>query len=52
MSEWASEAAVHAWGSHPDHAAIQRRGRADYYHDYTLFACDSPRIHRFGGDAA
>ena len=47
ISEWSSEAAVHAWGSHPDHAAIQQRGRREYYQDYTLFACDSPRIHRF-----
>jgi heme-degrading monooxygenase HmoA len=47
ISEWASEAAVHAWGSHPDHAAIQRRGRDSYYEDYTLFACNGPRVRRF-----
>lgn len=47
MSEWASEAAVHAWGSHPDHALIQRRGRADYYESYTLFSCNQPREHDF-----
>jgi heme-degrading monooxygenase HmoA len=47
ISEWASEAAVQAWGSHPDHAVIQRRGRDDYYQDYTLFACDRPRTHGF-----
>ncbi|RZK02518.1 MAG: antibiotic biosynthesis monooxygenase [Novosphingobium sp.] len=47
ISEWSSEAAMHAWGSHPDHAAIQQRGRAEYYHDFTLFACDDPRIRRF-----
>ncbi|MEJ5977624.1 antibiotic biosynthesis monooxygenase [Novosphingobium sp. PS1R-30] len=47
ISEWSSEAAMHAWGSHPDHAAIQQRGRAEYYHDFTLFACDAPRIRRF-----
>jgi heme-degrading monooxygenase HmoA len=47
ISEWTSEAAVHAWGTHPDHAVIQGRGRAEYYQDYTLFACDGPRIHRF-----
>ena len=47
ISEWASEAAVHAWGSHAEHAAIQQRGRDEYYETYTLFACDSPRTHRF-----
>jgi heme-degrading monooxygenase HmoA len=47
ISEWASEAAVHAWGSHPEHAAIQRRGRDSYYQDYTLFACDGPGVRRF-----
>ena len=47
ISEWASEAAMHAWGSHPDHAAIQERGRAEYYEDFTLFACDAPRVRRF-----
>ncbi len=47
ISEWSSEAAVQAWGSHADHAKIQRRGRAEYYQDYTLFSCDSPRVHRF-----
>jgi heme-degrading monooxygenase HmoA len=47
LSEWESEAAAHAWGSHPDHAVIQQRGRNAYYEDYTLFACDTPREHRF-----
>jgi len=47
VSEWSSEAAVHAWGSHPEHAVIQLRGRAEYYQDYTLFACNGPRVHRF-----
>lgn len=47
LSEWASEAAVHAWGTHPDHAAIQRRGRDEYYESYSLMACPAPRIHHF-----
>lgn len=50
ISEWASEAAVHAWGSHPEHAAIQQRGRDEYYETYTLFACDSPEVHHFERD--
>ena len=47
ISEWASEAAVHAWGSHGEHAAIQQRGRDEYYADYTLFSCASPRVRSF-----
>jgi heme-degrading monooxygenase HmoA len=47
ISEWSSEAAVHAWGSHPEHATIQQRGRDSYYRDYTLFACSDPQVRRF-----
>ncbi|GAA4045402.1 antibiotic biosynthesis monooxygenase family protein [Parerythrobacter jejuensis] len=47
LSEWASEAAALAWRRHHDHAQVQARGRSDYYSEYTLFACDDPRIHRF-----
>lgn len=47
VSEWSSAAAAHAWGSHPDHAVIQRRGRSDYYQTYTLFTCEEPGVHRF-----
>ena len=47
ISEWASEAAVHAWGRHPEHAAIQQRGRDSYYEEYTLFSCAEPRVRRF-----
>jgi heme-degrading monooxygenase HmoA len=47
LSEWSSEAAAQAWGSHPDHAATQQRGRREYYQDYTLFSCENPRSHRF-----
>ena len=47
MSEWMDEAAARAWGRHAEHHAVRGRGRDGYYADYTLFACDSPRIHRF-----
>ena len=47
LSEWADEAAARAWGDNPEHAAVQARGRAEYYANYTLFACASPRTHRF-----
>jgi heme-degrading monooxygenase HmoA len=47
LSEWADEASARAWGRHGEHAETQRRGRAEYYQDYTLFACVDPRVHRF-----
>jgi heme-degrading monooxygenase HmoA len=47
LSEWADEAAARAWGRVEEHRGVQKKGRAEYYADYTLFACDAPRIHRF-----
>ncbi|MDE2411171.1 MAG: antibiotic biosynthesis monooxygenase [Sphingomonadales bacterium] len=52
LSEWADAEAARAWGSHPDHARIQARGRGRYYADYTLYTCDDPRTHRFESPAA
>jgi heme-degrading monooxygenase HmoA len=47
LSEWADEAAARAWRRVAEHAQVQGRGREAYYEDYTLFACNDPRIHRF-----
>ena len=47
LSEWESEQAARGWAEHPDHRAVQRKGRTDYYEDYTLFACADPRVHHF-----
>ena len=47
LSEWADEAAALAWRRVAEHAAVQGKGRRDYYASYTLFACDNPRIHTF-----
>ncbi len=47
ISEWADEAAARGWGRHAEHHAVQAKGRAEYYEDYTLFACAAPRIHQF-----
>lgn len=47
ISEWASEAAAHAWGSHPEHALIQQRGREAYYEEYASFTCVDPRVSRY-----
>ena len=47
LSEWRDAAAAAAWRAEAEHAAVQQRGRADYYQTYTLFACDTPHISRF-----
>jgi heme-degrading monooxygenase HmoA len=47
LSEWEDEDAALAWRRVAEHAAVQSRGRAEFYQDYTLFGCDNPRIHRF-----
>ena len=52
LSEWESAEAARAWGQQPDHAATQARGRAEYYQDYTLYACDNPRTHAFERNGA
>jgi heme-degrading monooxygenase HmoA len=47
LSEWADAEAARAWGSHPVHALIQAKGRAEYYQDYTLYTAENPRTHRY-----
>ena len=47
ISEWQDEASALGWHKVAEHRAAQRRGRSDYYQEYTLFACADPRIHRF-----
>jgi len=49
ISEWDDEASARAWGQVAEHRTVQRKGRGDYYAEYTLFACPDPRIHRFNG---
>ncbi|MEQ1497647.1 MAG: antibiotic biosynthesis monooxygenase [Novosphingobium sp.] len=47
LSEWADAKAAQAWGSHPDHARTQARGRAEFYESYTLYTAEFPRTHSF-----
>ena len=47
LSEWADAEAALAWRRNAEHAAVQGKGRDEYYQDYTLFTCDEPRTHRF-----
>lgn len=50
LSEWESEEAGQQWRRNIAHTKVQKRGRESYYADYTLFACDSPRVHQFKRD--
>lgn len=47
LSEWTDEAAARAWGREAEHRAAQADGRDRWYEEFTLFACDNPREHRF-----
>lgn len=47
LSEWEDEAAAKAWGSHPEHARVQARGRAEYYECYTLFSCTNAKVRHY-----
>lgn len=47
LSEWASEDAALGWRRQAAHAEVQRRGRTEYYENYTLFAGTPTRLHRF-----
>ncbi len=47
LSEWADEASARAWGREAEHREAQADGRASWYDSYTLFGCDSPRVHTF-----
>jgi heme-degrading monooxygenase HmoA len=47
ISEWADEGAAQQWRRNVEHAAVQAKGRSDYYAEYTLFACPEPRVRTF-----
>ena len=47
ISEWDDEASARAWGRVAEHRLAQADGKERWYAEYTLFACDAPRTHRF-----
>ena len=50
ISEWADAASARGWGQQMEHAAVQGRGREEYYAEYTLFAGAPERVHHFRKD--
>jgi heme-degrading monooxygenase HmoA len=47
IHEWESAEHLRAWRVHPEHVAMQRIGREQYYDEYTIYVMDSPRQSRF-----
>lgn len=47
ISEWETIEDARAWQRNAEHAAVQQRGRAEYYESYTVYSCDQPDARRF-----
>ena len=47
IQEWESLDHLKAWRDHPEHAAVRRRGREEFYQDFTVYICDEPRKYDF-----
>lgn len=47
MSEWETEEDARAWWRNVEHAAVQARGKAEYYESYAVYSCLDPRVRRF-----
>jgi heme-degrading monooxygenase HmoA len=43
IHEWESAEHLRAWREHPEHKKMQAFGRENFYREYTLYVCDSPR---------
>ncbi|SDS49816.1 Heme-degrading monooxygenase HmoA [Pseudomonas sp. Z003-0.4C(8344-21)] len=48
VSYWRSEAAILAWRDHPEHRAIQARGRSQWYSEFSTRVCRIEREYAFG----
>ena len=47
IQEWESPEQLRAWRDYPDHLEARRRGREEFYQDYTIYICDEPRKYEF-----
>jgi heme-degrading monooxygenase HmoA len=47
MTEFETEADARAWGRHPEHVALQAKGRAEYYESYVVYICVDPQVRTF-----
>lgn len=47
IQEWESPEYLRAWRDHPVHVEARRRGREEFYQDFTIYICDEPRKYEF-----
>ena len=47
ISIWDSVEQARAGGAHPEHAAVQARGKAHYYESFTMYVCIDPAVISF-----
>ncbi len=47
ISEWQTREDAQAWARHPEHLAIQARGRSDYYQSYVVYSCPDTEVRTF-----
>ena len=51
IHEWETADHLQAWREHPDHRKMQAHGRENFYREYTLYVCNSPRESRFQNES-
>jgi len=47
LVEFENEQTLLAWRDHPEHRAVQERGRAEFFAEYHMDICESRRAYRF-----
>lgn len=47
IQEWESLEHLRAWRDHPAHAEARRRGREEFYENFTVYICDEPEKYEF-----
>lgn len=47
LVEFESTATLLAWRNHPEHLAVQARGREAFFSDYQISICEPQRAYRF-----
>ncbi|MEY4907878.1 MAG: hypothetical protein RL260_1596 [Pseudomonadota bacterium] len=45
--EFDSEESMHGWATHPEHVAAKKKGRAEFYAEYSIQICTEQRASRF-----
>ena len=48
--EWESAKTLHAWATHPEHVAVKKLGRENFYTEYHMQICEVVRESKFKRD--